>query len=650
MSTKLQPKKRKAVSRQKSTPDEDEIVEIEEIPSRKTSRKYPKKKENTENSSSEATTPNKKNKKKQNKKKKDTDLIEIMDIEIPDDESLSITKKSSIPVPKTKKSINRNNTKDKEKGLSVMSVSKISSKEKSPIIKAKKNKKIASITLDESENEKENEIKVTTEVKISPSNKKSTSKTPGKKSINKSRDNTNVLEKKNKKNEKKNNKKKEEEIIQCELSSDSENEKKKIIISRLQKKKKINKSEDLCRKPSDKFNSGYLSSRKISQRKQRNNINEELKSKSTIKVSIKDDSLKTKMNNLLGRKRKSDNRNQKSQTPNKKSNKSDSPNKKNRNRKIPSQIKVGNQKSKTPLRTYPKNNKNNNNNDLLNPKMDIEEKHSHKSYATPELAVLNQLISEYGFERVLDSLCKSKLEQKNKLDSCLQGLKNSCSNEKLPFLLIKMLFSYFDSKFDGNKIISDKKRSISAIKSNNLKNISEKSKIDKLDSKRPITQNNSNYSVMDQCENENPIEIRDEDVQETKENNKNNSMDDNNNKDVKSNAKEEEKKGEKKMMSIGSHYNKAEDDKIYKYQVASLDGKGNAIFKCYDDKCNGMGIYNLETKKFSITKKHNLSHAEHDYIINYEKDGDNVFKDLTDTGKSDAQVFKENGERTVKIY
>lgn len=646
MSTKLQPKKRKSVLKQKSTPDEDEIVEIEEIPSRKTSRKYPKKKENTENSSSEATTPNKKNKKKQNKKKKDTDLIEIMDIEIPDDESLSITKKSSIPVQKTKKSINKNNTKDKEKGLSVMSVSKISSKEKSPIIKAKKNKKIASITLDESE--KENEIKVTTEVKISPSNRRSTSKTPGKKSINKSKENTNVLEKKNKKNEKKNNKKKEEEIIQCELSSDSENEKKNLIISRLQKKKKVNKSEDLCRKSSDKYNSGYLSSRKISQRKQRNNINEELKSKSTIKVSIKDDSLKTKMNNLLGRKRKSDNRNQKSQTPNKRSNKSDSPNKKNKNRKNPSQIKDGNQKSKTPLRTYPKKYKNNNNNDLLNPKMDIEEKHSHKSYATPELAVLNQLISEYGFERVLDSLCKSKLEQKNKLDSCLQGLKNSCSNEKLPFLLIKMLFSYFDSKFNGNKKISNKKRSISSIKSNNLKNISEKSK---KDSKRPITQNNSNnYSVMDQCENENPIEIRDEDAQEPKENNKNNSMDDNKNKDVKSNAKEEEKKGEKKMMSIGSHYNKAEDEKIYKYQVASLDGKGNAIFKCYDDKCNGMGIYNLETKKFSITKKHNLSHAEHDYIINYEKDGDTVFKDLTDTGKSDAQVFKENGERTVKIY
>ena len=188
MSTKLQPKKRKSVLKQKSTPDEDEIVEIEEIPSRKTSRKYPKKKENTENSSSEATTPNKKNKKKQNKKKKDTDLIEIMDIEIPDDESLSITKKSSIPVQKTKKSINKNNTKDKEKGLSVMSVSKISSKEKSPIIKAKKNKKIASITLDESENEKENEIKVTTEVKISPSNRRSTSKNPGKKSINKSKE------------------------------------------------------------------------------------------------------------------------------------------------------------------------------------------------------------------------------------------------------------------------------------------------------------------------------------------------------------------------------------------------------------------------------------------------------------------------------
>ena len=113
---------------------------------------------------------------------------------------------------------------------------------------------------------------------------------------------------------------------------------------------------------------------------------------------------------------------------------------------------------------------------------------------------------------------------------------------------------------------------------------------------------------------------------------------------------QEVKKVEKKTTSIGSHYHKDEEGAIYKYQVANLDGKGNAIFKCYDDNCTGMGLYELETTKFSVTKKHNLKHEEHEYIINYDKDGDNVFKELIEKEKSNAQVFKENGERIVKYY
>ena len=58
----------------------------------------------------------------------------------------------------------------------------------------------------------------------------------------------------------------------------------------------------------------------------------------------------------------------------------------------------------------------------------------------------------------------------------------------------------------------------------------------------------------------------------------------------------------------------------------------------------------LESMKFSMTKKHNLKHAEHEYIMNYDKEGDTVFKELIESEKSDAQVFKENGERVVKFY
>ena len=63
-----------------------------------------------------------------------------------------------------------------------------------------------------------------------------------------------------------------------------------------------------------------------------------------------------------------------------------------------------------------------------------------------------------------------------------------------------------------------------------------------------------------------------------------------------------------------------------------------------------MGIYELETMKFSMTRKHNIKHSEHDYIVNSDKDGDEVFKQLIEKEKSDAQVFKENGERIVKYY
>jgi len=109
-------------------------------------------------------------------------------------------------------------------------------------------------------------------------------------------------------------------------------------------------------------------------------------------------------------------------------------------------------------------------------------------------------------------------------------------------------------------------------------------------------------------------------------------------------------KKEKKNMSIGSHYYKDKDGMIYKYQVFKLDGKGNAIFKCYDDKCSSEGVYDLDSRIFHVTNKHSLKYNEHDYIINLDKNEDNVFKEMKNLEKNNAQVFKEGNERTVKIY
>ena len=627
MSTKCQVKPKNAVIPQKKqNQGEKEIIEIKDIPT----TKQVKAKENTENSSSEATTPNKK---RQNKKKKDSELIEIMDIEIPDGEFSFGKKKSSAPPPKQNKTPNKEieNEKPKKKGKSSIkstkSVAKLTAKDKSPINRRKKEGKVTSITLEESDEDEE--IK-----EVNSFKKKNNSKTPHKKITlegnEKSQNNRNKkVEKKKKKNEK------EKEIIQCELSSEeSEKEDSKGKLKKKRKNKKNSK------------NSGYLTSRKMSVNSMKSmDEKENIKSKSTIKVSRRDEDMKEKINTLLGRKRKADNKNQKSKTPIHRNNKNRNP-----KEKAPEKNKEGKVKSKTPDKKEQK--KTDKNNKLNIPKMEIDDDQNSKEIiSTPELAILNQLTNEYGLEKVIDTICKPKLNQKNKLDSCIQGLKNSCAKEKLPFLLIKMLYSYFDSKYDDNNR-NIPKRATSAKKSNIMKNLNENLKLEN-STKLPIKgkKSESGTSKMENDEVRNPILTDNEEILEIPEekSNKNNVCQEKSKSNKKSPLKEEKHK-EKRIMSIGSHYNKSNGGEIYKYQVLNLDGKGNAIFKCYDERCNGMGIYELDSKKFSVAKNHNLKHAEHEYIKNLDKDADSVFNNLTINEKCDAQVFKENGERTVNIY
>ena len=558
-----------------------------------------------------------------------------------------------LKVKKEKKNsitLDENDNENSEINIHSITEIKISSKEKkSSRNQNKKNNKSTSKISDEKNNSKIPNKKSISKIL----DKKTTSRTPNKiiinKSkgtpnkiiINKSKDNADAQNKKNRNNEKinKKNKKngkndKEEEIIQCQLSEESEDEINQRSISRNQKGKKSNKRSSTSK---DKSNSNCLSTQKSSQKRQKNsNEYPKMKSKSTVKVSYKNEAMKEKINNFLGRKRKQpDNQKEKSKTPNKKQKKSDStpikkyPKQKNKAQKT---------KSRTPLKYTTRKNIQNNN--LYVPKMDIDDYNSKKKkFATPELAILNHLIQQYGFEKVLDTLCKPNLDSKIKIDSCLQGLKDSCTNEKLPILLVKMLFSYFESKFNDKITIQEKKRSTSAKKSNTLKNYIENSE---KSPKFQINEAPNLFSMLDSVEGGTPIQI--EDIQEIKDKNDKNELKKLKNKAIKSPIKEEE------VTSIGSHYNKSEEGEIFKYQISSLDGKGKAIFKCYDDKCNAMGIYELESMKFSMTKKHNLKHAEHEYIMNYDKEGDTVFKELIESEKSDAQVFKENGERVVKFY
>ena len=339
-------------------------------------------------------------------------------------------------------------------------------------------------------------------------------------------------------------------------------------------------------------------------------------------------------NNLLGKKRKDYNKTIKpipSNNPN------------NQNIKIPSNKNIFDEiisgiNSDKKGKKKQKNVKNN----IIPKKPDIDEDEdsSDKNYATPELAVLGQLVDEYGFEKILDSLCKLKLNQKNKLESCLQGLKDSCADNKINFILFKTLFSYFEKK------INEK---IRASQEQKITNSPKKSPLQKI-----IKENNHIEDVLPSNKNKIlPININEENEKkcpkiEEKINTEEKPTEKGITNPPPKNCNDGEKSNERKMISVGSHYHKNEEGKIFRYQITNLDGKGNAIFKCYDDKCNGTGIYELETMKFTVLKDHNLKHSEHEYIA--DKDVDEVFNKLMEKGKFNAQVFKENGKKSIQIY
>ena len=639
----------------KASKEKEEIIELEEIPIQRQSNVSKRRKEIFEYTSSEATTPNKKGKKS---KMKNNEVLEIMEYEVPEIKS---KKKSSIS---QKKYINKEitNIKTRNEKIPKKSVGKLITKEKSPLIRNKKNGKVSSITLEESDND--NEIHVYEE-KIFPPRHKYISRTPNKIDRNK-RD-----EKYHKNNNQRIERNKNEEIIQCNLSSDDSESENENINERNSRgiKEKRNKVER---------NSGRLTSIKYSKKKE-NHLNEN--EDNITYYDAKD------IDYLLGKKRKPDNKYQKSKTINNVINIYESSKQVD---KIHTPYKTGATKSKTPIKNKIERKVSRNNN-LMEIENENEDHYYNKRNTNIGLNFLDQLISEYGFEKVLDALCKPKLEIKNKLDSCLKGLIDSYSRDKLPYLLIKILFSYFESNVNEQKKLQDfkNKRALSVSKITSLKQkLNENKKLEKTPSKSPIHKNKSDIAEKSQKEVSSPININDEDSIHIEEDNKdkkeNNPIKDNskekktpkspkspnreknlkknNSKENKtpnraknstkkeSKSKKEPKKEEKKEIRIGSHYNKTKEGQVFRYQISKLDGEGNGIFVCYDDNCSGKGIYNLASKKFTESEKHNLKHEEHDYIKNLEKNKDKVINDLLESNHNDAQVFKENGVRKVIIY
>ena len=635
---------------------EDEVITIYET-SNNRSKIYQRRKDPLENTSSEATTPFKDRIKK---KKINNNLTEI--------HVVKETGKSMKNKRENSKTAKREITfKEKGKNKSVDKITKNT-------LNNKKVKTIKSINLDEDDND--NDIQ---EIKFTSTNtntnrvprknnehhnsrnfalSKTASKTPDKSYKGKSKKKINIP-KNNKKNNKKeklpvNKNEKENEITQYELSSSEEND-----IKITQDKPNIDNNN----------NTNYIP-KKTSKARKNPDIND-IKSKTSIKElnSVNEDI------SLLNKKRKKE-RNVKSKTPNK----LNKP-KINIVNKIPFEvkdspvkIKSGKSSSRTPVKNCTKKMKN-----ILQAESGSNADINYNNYVSPDLALLNHLISEYGFEKVLDSLCKPKLNKEDKLDICVQGLRESSTNEKLLLFLIRMLFSYFNNKDKDKdkdkkgKIAEEKpkakpqekekekdnKISLSFLKSTSPENTNSNNELidpsEKLISKSPIK--TPNPSIINKQEinattsmiiDENtipPIHLMDETpkkIEKLPEKKKEGKS------PIK--ARNEEVKKEKKNMSIGSHYHKDEDGFIYKYQVYKLDGQGNALFKCYDDKCSSEGMYDIDSRKFSVIMKHSLKYEEHDYIIGNENNEDNVFKEMYNLKKNDAQVYKEGNERSVKLY
>ena len=105
----------------------------------------------------------------------------------------------------------------------------------------------------------------------------------------------------------------------------------------------------------------------------------------------------------------------------------------------------------------------------------------------------------------------------------------------------------------------------------------------------------------------------------------------------------------KNKKGIGPHYNKTKEGEIYKYCIYQLNNEGNIEFKCYDEKCNGRGIFDINLGEISITQEHDIKYCDHDYIVSLGKDDCDI-KSLKESNTTGSQIFIYKGEKiAIKV-
>ena len=372
------------------------------------------------------------------------------------------------------------------------------------------------------------------------------------------------------------------------------------------KNQKKNNNKNTCEEMNvnllSKFPKGGFCSKFLTKKKINEDLNDGDKNEKDEILWGENNCMFTKFNGFLKRKRMKENNeeNEDKECKEKKKKKLD-------DTSFISEISEKNIQNKNKSKSFTKINK--------NKKKDI-------NYLTPELGMLYYLIEEYGIENVVDSLYKSDKIQKNKLDYCINGMKEIYGENKLIIMVIKSIINLIKENFNG---IFPSKKTCSSSKNKNVEY--NKEKYINLDKES----NNQNIPIIILDDEDNNDEVK-----KLEEKNENNDEINNINKSG-------------RIISIESHYNKGNDGNVYKYEVGYLLGKV-VIFHCFDKECNSIGTFDLETKKFKLQKDHNLKHCEHNYIINYDKENDTIFKEIIEKNYLDAQIFREGKVMIVRYF
>ena len=255
-----------------------------------------------------------------------------------------------------------------------------------------------------------------------------------------------------------------------------------------------------------------------------------------------------------------------------------------------------------------------NDSDVLKMNDEISKKNPPKS----QINKANELPQEQGFEKVMQTLLKSNLDEKNTFNSPQKDPMNSSSQEQFNSK-VKFCLLYLNSQIQEIKHRFSKMPPSPSPEKNANSNKYECDKSLMIVDNNMIL-NESFFGTLDEKKEKNTNEFQ------IKNNNEKN-------KDIKE--------------KIGPYYKRFENGEIYKYERVQIESVRNVIyFKCCDKKCKSEAINDLEQNEFFISKAHDIKYKEHNYIK--DNSDDDAMKIMRDNNYTDLQIIKDNGEIKYK--